>query len=403
MRKQIPVLRGLAILGVVLHHCAHWGHHVMFYWAHRYRAVESPNFDQFGSPLYWVLLVMKQLPWFAVPAFLFIAGFSLAYALTGRPMGAAYKIVWTRTKFLLWPYLIWSLVIFFGDYLQGQTYPMLGYVRLLIRGGAVPAYWFIPMLIQFYLLSPLIVRWAKARPGLVLLAAATVQGAMYLLCGSALQRFFRPLDGASLAMYFPVGAVCFLHYKRASQVISRFKWGFLATTAVLAVIMVFERSALLKAVMIAGAERQFGVLSQHLYALVFILFFISLDNARLPFARALQWLGTRSYGIYLLHFTVIIFVATVTAKFAPALLAHQILFQPLLLLTAIGLPVLFMTGVANSPLRGLYSYLFGAGAQMRVRRKSFRDRRKKAPVSGKPSDPGVPHLETRASGIEGGS
>ena len=403
MRKQIPILRGLAILGVVLHHCAHWGHHVMFYWAHRYRAVESPNFDQFGSPLYWVLVAMKQLPWFAVPAFLFIAGFSLAYALTGRPMTAAYKIVWTRTKFLLWPYLIWSLVIFFGDYLQGQTYPLPGYVRLLIRGGAVPAYWFIPMLIQFYILAPLIVRWSKARPGLVLLAAATVQGAMYFLCASALGRFFRPLDGASLAMYFPLGAVCFLHYKRASQVIARFRWGFLLAAVVLAIVMVFERSAHLKAVMLEGVKPQFGVWSQGLYALTFILFFVSLDSSRSLFARALHWLGARSYGIYLLHFTVLIFVARVTAKFAPALLAHQIVFQPLLLLTGIGLPVLFMTGVATSPFRQLYSYLFGAGAQAPVRRKSSRDHQKKVPVPGKPADSGIPDLETPVGGLEGGS
>jgi peptidoglycan/LPS O-acetylase OafA/YrhL len=226
---------------------------------------------------------------------------------------------------------------------------------------------------------------------------------MYLLCGSALQRFFRPLDGASLALYFPLGAVCFLHYKRASQVLARFKWGFLLATVVLAVIAVFERSAFLKAVMLAGVERQFGVLSQHVYALAFILVFISFDNSRLPFARALRWLGTRSYGIYLLHFTVLTFVARVTAKFAPALLAHQILFQPLLLLTSIGLPVLFMTGVANSPLRKLYGYLFGAGAQIRVRRKSSRDHHKKVPVSGKPSDPEMRHLETRVSGLEGES
>ena len=238
MRKQIPILRGLAILAVVSYHCAAWGHHVLCYWAHRYRAVEAPNFDQFGSFSYWVLLLIRQLAWFAVPAFLFIAGFSLAYAITGRPMTAAYKIVWTRTKILLWPYLIWSLVIFFGDFLQGQTYPILGYVGLLVRGGAVPAYWFIPMLIQFYILSPLIVRWSEAKPRLVLLASAIVQGAMYLLCGSALQRFFRPLDGASLALYFPLGAVCFLHYKRASQVLARFKWGFLLATVVLAVIAV---------------------------------------------------------------------------------------------------------------------------------------------------------------------
>ena len=403
MRKQIPILRGLAILAVVMSHCAAWGHHVMFYWAHRYRQVESPNFDQFGSFSYYVLLAINGLPMFAVPAFLFISGYYIAYAIGGRPITAGSRVVWARIKVLLWPYLIWSFAIFLGDFLQGQTYPIPEYARRLIRGHAVGAYFFIPVLIQFYILSPLIVRYAESKPRLLLLVSAIVQGAMYYLCGSRFGRFFRPLDAASLALYFPLGTVCFLHHRRASEWLARFKSSMLLATVVLSALMVFEKSVRLESLMLAGVERQSDELSPYFYSLTFILFFVAADSSRLPFARTLRWLGTRSYGIYLLHFSVLVLVARVTAKYAPRLLAHQILFQPLLLLTGLGLPLLFMACVARSPIRELYRYLFGVALQLPLRRKTSPEEPREVPVSEKSSDADLQHWHAPTSGVRGGN
>ena len=76
MRRQIPILRGLAILAVVYNHATGWGYTAMFWWADRYRQVGSlPNYDQMGSLPYYVLAVIQQLAQFSVPAFLFISGF----------------------------------------------------------------------------------------------------------------------------------------------------------------------------------------------------------------------------------------------------------------------------------------------------------------------------------------
>ncbi|MBP1688653.1 MAG: putative rane protein, partial [Deltaproteobacteria bacterium] len=70
MTRRVAVLRGLAILAVVLYHSAAWGQNAAFFWAHTFRAVQSPNYDQFGAPWYYVSVLIERWAWFSVPAFL---------------------------------------------------------------------------------------------------------------------------------------------------------------------------------------------------------------------------------------------------------------------------------------------------------------------------------------------
>ena len=49
MNRKLFLLNGLAIQAVVANHASGWGITAMFWWAHRYLPVESPNFDQLGS------------------------------------------------------------------------------------------------------------------------------------------------------------------------------------------------------------------------------------------------------------------------------------------------------------------------------------------------------------------
>ena len=96
-----------------------------------------------------------------------------------------------------------------------------------------------------------------------------------------------------------------------------------------------------------------------LYAVAFISFFLALDKVSIPFTRAINWIGTKSYGIYLIHPKVLELVARVIYHAAPWMLAYQALYQPLLVVAAVGIPSLLMVGVAKSPVRKCYHYLFG--------------------------------------------
>ena len=153
------LLNGLAILAVVLNHASGWGYTAMVYWADRYRPVISPNFDQVWGFGFYGLIIISQLTLFSVPAFLFVAGFFIAYASRADPRGLSWKTVQSRITKLLIPYLIWSVFIFAENALQGRVLSVADYVLQLITGGATGAYFFVPVLFQFYLLSPLSFAW----------------------------------------------------------------------------------------------------------------------------------------------------------------------------------------------------------------------------------------------------
>ena len=370
MRRQIPLLRGLAILAVVCNHAAGWGYNAMFWWTHRYRRVDSlPNYDQLGSLSYYGLLIVQQLALFSVPAFLFISGFFIAYAARGDPPTLSWKVVRARITNLLWPYLVWSLVIFIGDGLQGKWYSLAEYVRRLAVGDATGAYFFVPLLSQFYLLSPLIARFGKRGEDLLIAVSALIQlvaiGLIYLsLFGVALSNALYDTGAigwvfAWHAVYFPLGAVCGFHYSRLKPWLARAKWGLLVATVVLGALSVFE-SEMLYRVTLNYAWAYGGLkFSSGLYAVAFILFFLALDRISIPLTRTVSWVGARSYGIYLLHPMVLTLVSKVIYHVAPWMLAHQVLYQPMLVVSAVGIPLIFMIGVAKSRAKKFYPYLFG--------------------------------------------
>jgi membrane-bound acyltransferase YfiQ involved in biofilm formation len=367
VRQQIPVLRGLAILAVVCNHAAGWGYTAMFWWTHRYRQVTPPNYDQVGTFSYYTLVAIQQLALFSVPVFLFISGFFVAYAAYGSQPTLSWKVVRVRITNLLWPYLVWSLVIFGGDFLQGTSYSLVEYFRRLAVGDATAAYFFVPLLCQFYLLAPFIARWGRAKSGQLLLVSALIQltaiGLLYL-------RLFRVVllnvHIFSLwmlifwwAFYFPLGVVCGFHFKLVRQWLGRFKWVLLMATVVLGALSIIESEVLYNLTQDYNWARGVSKFSTFLYTVAFILLFLAFDQISLPFTRAIDWIGTRSYGIYLLHPKVTELAARVIYHIAPWLLAHQVLYQPVLVASGLGIPLLFMTGVAKSPARKFYRYLFG--------------------------------------------
>ncbi len=367
MRRQIPLLRGLAILAVVCNHAAGWGYIAMFWWTHRYRQVASlPNYDQMGSLPYYGLVVVQQLALFSVPAFLFISGFFISYAARGSSSTLSWKVVRARIVNLLWPYMVWSLGIFIGDGLQGKGYSLAEYMRRLAVGEATDAYFFVPLLCQFYLLSPLIARLSKRKGGVLIAVSVLIQLAATGLLYLPLLRADPPdslYSGGWVfiwhAIYFPLGTVCGFNYSRLKPWLARAKWGLLVATAVLGALSVLESEVLYRETMNYGWARGAFKFSTILYSIAFILFFLALNSASLPFKHTINWIGTRSYGIYLLHPKVLEIVGRAIYHAAPWVLAHQVLYQPVLIVSGVGIPLLLMSCVMKSRAKKFHHYLFG--------------------------------------------
>ncbi len=369
MKNRLLFLNGLAILAVVINHAASWGYTAMFWWVDRYRHVPPPNFDQVGSLPYYGLLAAKQLTVFSVPAFLFVSGFFIAYAARGTQNMLNWRMIRRRVSNLLIPYFLWSIVIFIGDAIQGQTYPFTEYLVRLIQGQATSAYFYVPLLCQFYLLSPFVVRTVKARWQLALIGAAIVQIAVialkYLLLFSdkishatLIRHITSPWLFPGWIFFFVFGVVFSFHRERILPLVLPSKRKALALLAVLTLLVILEPEFIYR---LTGRDWRGTPLaiSGGLYALYFILCFATMGNVLAPFSNLFHQLGRKSFGIYLLHPKVLEFFARVIRQVAPWLLGHQILYQPILIILGVSVPSLFMTAVTKSSLRRFYHLLFG--------------------------------------------
>lgn len=365
MFRRLSLLNGLAILGVVCNHAAGWGLFSMVFWANRYRPVAVPSYDHIGTLPYFGLISIRHLTAFAVPSFLFVTGFFVAYAARGSQSKLSWKVVLTRLKNLLIPYLIWSVLIFISEALQGRSDTAFGYLTRILLGRAHVVYFYIPLLCQFYLLSPLVVPLAKTRACLLLVVAALLQvsalGLRYLsVFGIEIPGLMAVID-LSFPMYcffFVSGIVSGFHLPKLKEWLTKARWGLLTAAVILCVLTMVESEVVYR---LTGLRRGAGptTIPASMYTTAFIFTFLAFQNVSIPFPKQLAFLGTSSYSIYLIHPIVLEFVARATQKFTPWVLAYQALFQPLLIIPAVGVPLLLMTAVSRSPLRRFRRYLFG--------------------------------------------
>jgi peptidoglycan/LPS O-acetylase OafA/YrhL len=84
-----------------------------------------------------------------------------------------------------------------------------------------------------------------------------------------------------------------------------------------------------------------------------------IDRKSIPCVNLLESIGKRSYGLYLSHLIVLDLALLALARIRPWLLDYRVVFIPLLYFIAIQIPMLLMKGLARSPARPAYRYIFG--------------------------------------------
>jgi fucose 4-O-acetylase-like acetyltransferase len=369
MTRRLLYLNGLSTIGVVLYHATGWGFVAMFWWTHRYQAVTVPNFDQLGSAAYYALRTIEQLIAFSVPAFLFVSGFFAAFA-SGKGDGSVGRgFVGNRIRGLIVPYLLWSLVMVLVELVQGRAYSLIDLARTVAFGEATPAFYYVPLVCQLYLLSPLLVRWAKTSWKPLLLGTAILQTMVHLaryalILGSGSQSagLLSAVTPGWLFIgnifWFVLGAVVEVRQREALDFLARFRHVWSAAAAALLVAGILEWEALLRLSGEAWLTPKETVVD-NLYSLTVILAFIGHASWRQPLSKPVADLGARSYGVYLVHSLALTFAARALYHIAPRILSSQIFFQPLLFVAGMGVPLLLMELVRRSPARWSYQFQFG--------------------------------------------
>jgi membrane-bound acyltransferase YfiQ involved in biofilm formation len=370
MAKRLLFLNGLAIIGVVLNHSTGWGYIALFWWTDRYRQVAVPNFEQFGSLNYYALRLIEQLLGFSVPAFIFVSGFFIAFTAARSPIKERWLVIRSRLTGLLIPYLVWSLIMMSYDhFVNGINYPVDKMVQTIITGEAAPAYYFIPVLIQLYIISPFLIAMVQRDWKLTLLITVIVQGLLQIFYYST-QLGASNLTIKSIFFYIPnwlfinrifwftLGIVICLRLRELASWFERNHRFILIATITFFVAGFFEWELLLR---ISGREwlGYFDTVVDSLYAVFLIL---SIVFFKIDLNNAVDWissLGSKSYGVFLSHSLLLEIGARAIYRYAPFILAQQVLFQPVLWLIGLGGALMMIEAVRRTPLNPYYKYLFG--------------------------------------------
>lgn len=369
MHRRLLLLNSLAIVMVVVNHSIAWGYVAMFWWPHRYLPVTSPNFDQMYSAAYFGLRSLEEFIAFAIPAFLVVSGFFIALSTKKTDAGPSWRLIFARLRTLVIPYLIWSVVMIGVNVVDGTSITPVGVARALLLGEAAPAFYFVPLLVQLYLLGHFIIGWTRRRPALLLAISALIQTLAHLgRYGQLLEGHHPVLQALAVlapgwffpanVFWFVLGAVIGIRHTEIASWLDSRRWMMLGLGVLFLLAGIVEWELLL----LQAPGPWLGpkeTLIDNVYSVVAILASLGFLGGTIPYARELQRVGAKSYGIYLAHSLVLIVAARAIYHFAPQILGIQIIFQALLIGAGIFIPLALMWLVRHSPARPAYTYLFG--------------------------------------------
>lgn len=336
----------------------------MFSWGSRYPtppAVADPT----GSLSYYLMRAIEQLVVFSIPAFIFVSGYFAAFLSGRHSIGMHYKQTLIRIKGLLIPYLLWTILFLFLGIIEGKN---LQPDRLLINfltGDTTPAYYYVPLIIQLYLVAPFLIPLAKKNWRILLITTGILQIFIHLPVTLTLLGYRHEWIISlpqipkwlfiSRLFWFSAGIVIGIHYSQIKAFVFRHARIWKISSLLLYFIGFLEWEIL------NGSLQNRETITDFLFGLAVLLSFISIgEKGVLPFSKALNFLGSKSYGLYLAHVPVMEIVARGIYHFAPWLLPFPLLFYLVIFLTGIGVPLLVIQIISSTnKLKPLYVYLFG--------------------------------------------
>jgi peptidoglycan/LPS O-acetylase OafA/YrhL len=367
--RQLLILNGLAIIGVVIFHSTILGFRMNMGmdWTLPVR-----EFGPMGILPYYGLRIVQQLSCFPMPAFLMISGYFITFAIGRIDTRKQWNVILIRIKNIAIPLIIWSVLLLSLDIIRGIPYTPVDFILTIITGRASSPYYYVISLIQFLALSPILVYFAKLRPKALLIIAAVTQfvfvGFHYdTLFGLNIpvlqaihavdtQRFFM-----SRILYFTFGVVAGLYFPRFSifrQKLVTARWWLLVSFFVFFAIGIAEWEI---AQYYSGIVDSYKIetIFNDLCGIAFVFCFFAFIDFAPKFMNNLERLGGMSFGIYLIHWPVQEYFIKFFLHIFPGINISQLIIQPILIVCGLGLPIIFMVMVDKSPVRRYYRYLFG--------------------------------------------
>ncbi len=277
--------RGIAIFFVVLAHSVGYGwdfiHHDSGQW----------NF-------YWSVF-LRQVMLCALPAFLFVSGYWLGNI--EFPTWASYgQFLRKRVSRVAIPYVLWSVVFYTFYAWRAHDFSLYEFAVKLVLGQAEGPYFFIVMLLQFYLLTPVFVYVCKHRHWVKWVVVAHALFLIFLyavryLYLKDLSFSYVKLPFLSWLSFYLMG-IYLRRYPHVSDALTTFRLAALA--------LVFLALSMVEGMILIGQGYfEFGIsdvkFSCFGYSFMVLLLMFRLRDTWWP--RVLVLLGDYAFGIFFVH------------------------------------------------------------------------------------------------------
>lgn len=279
MRNNVwDISRGIPVIAVVLIHSSGF----------------LANYDT-GTYQNTLGVALRQIINFAVPVFLFIAGY---FAFNNKKQSSS-ELIKSRLMRVLPPYIICSIIYILVDFITKRKVPTGTELFLdFALGKAMVVGYFVIVIIQYIILTPAIKRIQNQRTHLLVMSVMTIIGLTYTYASKFLfddsWAASFPFSAAVFFVWYPFFHLGFYLSKYNPKISIR-----IVAIPVLLILCMIEAFYLNN---VSGYEFATSQIKTSSFALSFAicLFVYKMKGANVT-CKPLSFLGINSFSIYLLH------------------------------------------------------------------------------------------------------
>jgi probable poly-beta-1,6-N-acetyl-D-glucosamine export protein len=290
---EIDFVRAIAIMAVLIIH-----------------GTSNATLLPVGTGSQAVFFILNRACLFTVPVFIWISGVVLFYNYYDRWDPTNSFVFWTkRLRRILFPYLMWSVFYYvYNQYMfHGKiTFDAFYLSKLLLSGNASYHLYYMVIIVQFYILFPIIMtavrKFRLLRKGLIPIGIC-IQAAAY-----SINQWLHPIPEyaslfASYSALFALGAYTGIHYSTVIAWANKHKtW--IWTTMIMGG-FTFVAMLLLHQYGFVNVENTWFELVLLLYCMTVTLCLVKWGQLAISsgsqLAAVMSGLGAASFGIYLAH------------------------------------------------------------------------------------------------------
>ncbi|MCI1715721.1 acyltransferase [Clostridium sp.] len=279
---QMDIIRSVAILAVI-------GIHVS-------GAVLGSN----PSPLgYNITFVFNQICRFSVPAFIFISGMGLS--ISYRREESYFHFLVKRFKKILPQYFVWCLIYIFA---VTRNFNIRQDINYIIYGKVFYHLYFIPLIVELYIVFPWIYRFIDKRWFLLFsfaVSTSVIIYTYYFIDVTPDMWFWNKKNLLYWLFYFCLGGYIGKHRKNILPKIEKYKYVTLTGILISTVYVLYPLAHSIENIKNLEHVVTFQRPSIVIYSVLLILFILGLNLKNRLIIGTIEYISRRTYSIYLCH------------------------------------------------------------------------------------------------------